>query len=90
MPTLLALLLDDAGFVVSFTGALLGSGLIYMVPSYLFLKSTQRRIDDGSLESTMVLKLERWWNRFLIGLGVILGLAGAWMSVVNSFFPYLM
>lgn len=88
--TLLALLVKDVGFVVSVTGAVLGSALIYMIPSYLFLKSTQRRKDDGTLVFHTKLKLERWWNRFLIGLGVFLGMAGAWMSVVHSFFPHLL
>jgi len=87
--TALALLIKDAGFVVSVTGAVLGSCLLYMVPSFLFLKSTTRRIDNGSLSSTAMLKIERWWNRVLIGLGVFLALAGAMMSVVNSFFPHL-
>lgn len=88
--TSLALLVSDAGFVVSVTGALLGSALIYMIPSFIFLKSTRRRMNDGSLASTRVLKVERFWNKFLIGLGGILGLAGAGMSVVNTFFPHML
>ncbi|KAL9183130.1 hypothetical protein ACHAXT_004917 [Thalassiosira profunda] len=86
----LALLISDAGLVVSLTGAVLGSGLIYILPSYLFLKSTKRRTDEGTLASSRTLKIERWWNRGLIGLGVFLALAGAWMSVVNSLFPHLL
>eukprot|EP00804_Cyclotella_cryptica_P013606 CCRYP_012954-RB/>CCRYP_012954-RB protein AED:0.21 eAED:0.21 QI:0/0/0/1/0/0/3/0/407 len=88
--TALALVLNDAGFVVSFTGALLGSALIYIIPPLLFLKSTKRRIDNGSLASTSTLKIERFWNRFLIVLGVFLALAGGSMTVVNSFFPHLL
>jgi len=88
--TALALLINDAGFVVSVTGAVFGSALIYMVPSYLFLKSTTRRVENGSLQLTKMLQIERWCNRGLICLGVFLGLAGAWMSVVNSFFPHLL
>ena len=88
--TSLALIVSDAGFVVSVTGALLGSALIYMIPSFIFLKSTRRRMNDGSLAYTRVLKVERLWNKFLIGLGGILALAGAGMSVVNTFFPHLL
>lgn len=88
--TALALLIDDAGFVVSVVGAVLGSALIYMIPSYLFLKSTKRRIDNGSLTPSKTLKIERWFNIGLIGLGAFLALAGAGMSVVNSFFPHLL
>ncbi|KAL7484300.1 hypothetical protein ACHAW6_009948 [Cyclotella cf. meneghiniana] len=88
--TALALVLNDAGFVVSFTGALLGSALIYIIPPLLFLKSTKRRIDNGSLASTSTLKIERFWNRFLIVLGAFLAFAGCSMTVVNSFFPHLL
>lgn len=88
--TALALLIDDAGFVVSLTGAVLGSGLIYIIPSLLFLKSSKRRMEAGTLASTTALKIERWWNRGLIGLGAFLALAGAYMCVLNSFFPHLL
>jgi sodium-coupled neutral amino acid transporter 11 len=88
--TSLALAVSDAGFVVSVTGALLGSALIYMIPSFIFLKSTRRRISEGSLVSTRVLTVERYWNKFLIGLGAFFALAGAGMSVVNTFFPHLL
>ncbi|KAL7551111.1 hypothetical protein ACHAWF_014311 [Thalassiosira exigua] len=88
--TALALLVDDAGFVVSATGAVLGSCLIYMIPSYMFLKSTKRRVEDGSLQRTRTLTVERWWNRGLIALGAFLGSAGLYMSVLHSFFPHML
>ena len=88
--TALALLTNDAGFVVSINGAVLGSALIYVIPSFLFLRSTKRRVGNGTLECTTALKIERWWNKGLIGLGAFLALAGAYMSVVNSFFPHLL
>ena len=88
--TALALLTSDAGFVVSINGAVLGSALIYVIPSFLFLRSTKRRMGEGTLESTTALRIERWLNKGLIGLGAFLALAGAWMSVVNSFFPHLL
>ncbi|KAL7461696.1 hypothetical protein ACHAXS_002109 [Conticribra weissflogii] len=88
--TTLALFLGDAGFVVSLTGAVLGSSLIYIIPPYLFLKSTKRRLRDGSLTITSTLKFERLWNKFLICLGVFFAFAGAGMSVANTFFPHLL
>ena len=88
--TCLALLIKDAGFVVSLTGAVLGSALIYMIPPFLWLRSTKRRMDGGLLESSKSLRLERLANKGLIGVGVILGLLGAYMSVLNSFFPHLL
>jgi len=88
--TALALLINDAGFVVSVTGAVLGSALIYMIPSFLFIKQTSRRIASGKLVATKRLKIERWFNMGLIGLGTFLALAGAYMSILNSFFPHLL
>ena len=88
--TALALLMNDAGFVVSVNGAVLGSALIYIIPAFLFLKSTERRVAEGALKVSSLLRIERWWNRGLISLGAFLALAGAWMSVVNSFFPHLL
>lgn len=88
--TALALLMNDAGFVVSVNGAVLGSSLIYIIPAFLFLKSTERRVAEGALKVSSLLRIERWWNRGLISLGAFLALAGAWMSVVNSFFPHLL
>jgi sodium-coupled neutral amino acid transporter 11 len=88
--TALALLTNDAGFVVSVNGAVLGSALIYIIPAFLFLKSTERRVAEGALKVSSLLRFEQWWNRGLISLGTFLALAGAWMSVVNSFFPHLL
>lgn len=88
--TTLALFLGDADFVVSVTGAVLGSSLIYIIPPYLFLKSTKRRMTDGSLSTTSTLKFERVWNKFLICLGVFFAVAGAGMSVANTFFPHFL
>ena len=85
----LALLLEDAGFVVSLSGAIFGSALIYIMPPLLFLRSTKRRLDNGSLAATSTIKFERMWNRFLIVLGGLLSIAGASMTVINSFFPHL-
>jgi sodium-coupled neutral amino acid transporter 11 len=86
----LALLLDDAGFVVSFMGAIFGSALIYIAPPVLFLKSTKRRMDSGSMKPTLALKFERMWNRSLIVLGALLTIAGGSMTVINTFSPHLL
>ena len=88
--TALALLLEDAGFVVSLSGATFGTAFIYIIPSLLFLKSTARRVGNGSMSATTSLKIERMWNRFLIALGAFLTAAGVSMTVINSFFPHML
>ena len=72
------------------TGAVLGSAIIYIIPSYIFLKSTARRVAEGALKATTKLRVERAWCQCLIGLGACLGVAGAYMSALNSFFPHLL
>ena len=81
--TALALLLKDAGFVVSFNGALMGSLIIYVFPCMLFLKQTAGK------PRSRLLSMERAFNRFLVGFGVASALIGAGTSVLNSYFPHL-
>jgi amino acid permease len=83
----LALMLEDAGFVVSFNGALVGSAIVYIFPSVLFLQATKRRLKEGSIQLTRKLRLERYLSRFLVGFGVATGVLGAAVTVLNYFYP---
>lgn len=85
--TALALVLEDAGFMVSLTGAVMGSAIIYAFPSIIFLKMTSRLMAAGKLKKTKAVIAERIANKFLIGTGVILGVLGASVTVINTFFP---
>jgi sodium-coupled neutral amino acid transporter 11 len=76
--TAIALSLQDAGFVISFVGAVMGSNIIYTFPSLLFL-----RRGKGT-------KLERNFCRFLVGFGVFSAFIGGITSVINTFFPHLL
>ena len=77
----LALVLKDAGFIVSFNGALMGSAIIYLFPPLMFLKSTASKV------LTPKLRRERTFNKFLIALGVVVAILGGSVSVLDSFFP---
>jgi amino acid permease len=83
----MCLVLKDAGFVISFNGALLGSALMYTFPSMLFLKQTS---GGGGTSTSRSLRLERMFCRFLILFGVLTGLVGAATSVLNSYYPHLL
>ena len=85
--TATALLLEDSGFVVSLNGALAGSAIIYVFPAIMFLKSSSKRLANGTLKMTKKLKLERIFNKAMAGLGVALGLCGASVSILSTFFP---
>mmetsp|Transcript_21602 Transcript_21602/g.31962 ORF Transcript_21602/g.31962 Transcript_21602/m.31962 type:complete len:95 (+) Transcript_21602:2232-2516(+) len=88
--TCLALVLKDAGFVVSLIGALMGSAIIYIFPSMLFLKNTNRRMEDGTLAKSVLLNFERIFNKCLIGFGLALALLGGGVSVISTFFPHML
>ena len=75
----IALLVQDAGFVVSFNGALMGASIIYIFPALLFLKFTQ-----GTKS------WERVLNRCLVGFGGVAAAVGGVASIVNSYFPELL
>ena len=85
--TSLALVLEDAGFMVSLTGALMGSAIIYAMPSIIFLKSTSRRMKEGTLTKTKQIAAERMFNRALIVLGGLFGVLGGSVTILNTFFP---
>ena len=76
----LAMAISNLGFVASFGGAVLGSMVIYIYPALTFIgaKQTQASAIEG-------LRRELRINRFIVVLGVILGLLGASVSVLKSF-----
>lgn len=76
-----ALVIKDAGIMVSLTGAILGSAIIYMFPSLIYLKLTKRLIAEGKLKETIGVKSERLFNKFLIVLGVALGVLGTGVTL---------
>ena len=79
IPTVGALLTDNAGLIVSFNGALMGSAIIYIFPPLLFLANRSR----GS-------RLERMANRFLVAFGVVAASVGASVSLIQSMAPHLL
>jgi sodium-coupled neutral amino acid transporter 11 len=88
--TCLGFVVKDAGFVVSFNGALMGISLIYVFPALLFLKQTQNAAADNRIPYSRSLRLERLFCRFLLGFGAVASVVGAGTSVVNSYFPHLL
>lgn len=88
--TVLALLLENAGFVVSFNGALMGSAIIYIFPPLLYMTSIRNRVNSGMIDNTAGVKIETVFNKFLLVLGVILGLLGGTVSVLDAFFPNIL
>lgn len=86
----LALVLQDAGVVVSFNGAVMGSAIIYIVPGFLSLKSIRRKLESGVLDLTKKVRLERFMSRFLVGFGVLSALLGGAVSIISKYFPTIL
>jgi hypothetical protein len=77
----ISLFLNNVGFVVGLNGSLVGSALVYVFPSLMFLNKSRRQ--QGAL--TFSLRLERWLCRFLVGFGMFAGVSGAGAVIANSF-----
>lgn len=81
MLTGISLCINNGGFVVGLNGALVGSALVYVFPSLMFLKRTGRQ--KGPVSS--MVHLERWFCRFLVGFGIAAAISGAGAVVANTF-----
>ena len=75
--TVLALIVSDLSFVLSFAGATLGNALIYVFPALMFRKMVQMLGDKASSAQ----KAEVNFAMFCCLLGVGMGGIGAFMSV---------
>jgi len=85
-----ALVMKDPGFVVSLNGALMASAVIYIFPSIIYLKQINRRIREGSLRNSTMLRIERLFNKSLIGFGVFSCFTGGMATILATFFPSIL
>jgi hypothetical protein len=89
--TVFALLLENVGLVVGLNGAMMGSAIIYIFPSVLFLRSTKNRLASGAIEGdSFRLKMERIFNRFLIAFGIMCAVLGGGVTLVDALKPELL
>eukprot|EP00903_Cladosiphon_okamuranus_P009008 g8617.t1 len=83
--TAIGVLLTDLGFVVSFGGAVLGSALVFIFPTMMWISKCKK-------DTKMGRKLKGWRkaevtaNYIISGLGVALAVLGGGLSVKKSFF----
>lgn len=73
-----AFIMENAGMVVGLNGALMGSAIVYVFPSLLFLAKKRGN------------RAERMLNRGLVGFGVVAGLAGAAVTLLNTYAPQML
>lgn len=87
--TVAALAMKDAGFVIGFSGAVMGSFIVYIFPALLFLSQSGRQTPTLSSLNWKV-KTERAFCRFLVVWGGLLAALGGGVSVANSYFQHLL
>jgi sodium-coupled neutral amino acid transporter 11 len=80
-----ALTMKDAGFVIGFNGAVMGSALLYIFPTLLFLSRTSKMTTLSKR-----LRLERWFCKFVTAFGVFSAVVGGGASVIGAYFPHLL
>jgi sodium-coupled neutral amino acid transporter 11 len=83
--TSIALVMDNAGFVIGFTGAVVGSGIAYSFPSLLYLSRTKKQKNMSPIT-----RLERLFCRLLIGFGIVSAVIGGAVSLVDNLWPHLL
>lgn len=83
--TAAALVVKDAGFVIGFCGAVMGSFIVYIFPALLFLSQSGK-----NPTMTWKVKTERIFCRGLVALGALVAALGGGISVANSYFPHLL
>lgn len=86
-----SLKLTDLGFVNSFGGALIGSGIVYIFPALMFLKPLMDKLKDKRAAATVAgeEKREMNVNRGIVVAGAAFGVLGAAVSVLETFTNFL-
>lgn len=83
--TAASLKLTDLGFVNSFGGALIGSGIVYVFPALMFLKPLMNKLKDKKVAAAVAEKREMFLNGGIVAVGVAFGILGAAVSVLETF-----
>eukprot|EP00904_Undaria_pinnatifida_P009553 jgi/Undpi1/5728/HiC_scaffold_2.g01002.m1 len=83
--TAAALKLSDLGFVNSFGGALVGSGIVYSFPALMFLKPLQRKVAGGAGKLAGSVRREMVANHGIVMTGLVMGVLGCAVSVLEAF-----
>ena len=100
--TATSMCVKDAGFVVAFNGAVMGSAIIYIFPALMFLRQQKRQRQEAQIAQTpfsdlvatytssRTARLERWICRFLVAFGVAAAGVGGVTSILNAYFPSML
>lgn len=80
-----SLKITDLGFVNSFCGALIGSSIVYIFPSLMILRVLRKKMVAGGSNLVAGVRREIVLNNGIVVTGVVMGLLGAAISVLETF-----
>lgn len=86
MLTLASMVISNAGFVIGLVGSIMGSAMVYIFPSLLYLAYTGKIVETKRSR----IRVERMFCRALIVFGVVAAVAGGSVSIISNFFPSLL
>ena len=82
--TAIALVLKDVGFVVSVSGALFGSALMFVVPAVMNINNLKTIATKAKTQLTGSNKLEIAFNWGMVVMGIIMGALGVIISTLKQ------
>lgn len=82
--TTIALVLKDVGFVVSVSGALFGSALMFVVPAVMNINNLKTIATKAKTQLTGSNKLEIAFNWGMVVMGIIMGALGVIISTLKQ------
>eukprot|EP01041_Mallomonas_annulata_P008120 gene8120-16664_t len=82
--TSLSLVLKDVGFVVSLSGAMFGSILMFIVPALMNIRNTKDQAKAAGKELSTATKVELGVNYGMVGMGVLMTVLGVSVSVLRE------
>jgi sodium-coupled neutral amino acid transporter 11 len=78
--SLISMAVSDAGLIIGLAGAVMGSALVYVFPSLLYLSTTNKM----KKPKTRTMLLERIFCRFLVVFGAFAAFAGVLTIVTGA------
>jgi sodium-coupled neutral amino acid transporter 11 len=81
--TLPSLILKNAGLVVSFNGATMGSAITYIFPSMLVLAKLKKSGSTGFSKTKLI-------NRLVLAFGWTAAIAGGTCSILSAYAPHML
>jgi hypothetical protein len=95
--TMASMVLENAGFVVGFNGATMGSAITYIFPAVLAIKASAEKkkkkmitTNPTAVTTTTTNKVKWLIHPLILGFGITSAIAGGAVSIASAFAPHLL